>query len=238
MERVSLKMNIYLITNLINNKQYIGAEKNGNNPNYFGSGKLIIEAIKEFGKKNFKKDIIIDDEYIDNWEECLELESLCISLLNTLKHSGYNQQIYSWPPSIEMCIKGGKIGGKISGKQNKELKVGLFDPTNEKRVKEGNRKGSEVAAKRNKKLEIGLFDPTNKEKIRENSSKVGRKNVELKRGWFAPGATSKAGKRAYELKRGVFAPENLGKGGKNKAHILFEIDGILQRTTLGAILRA
>jgi group I intron endonuclease len=48
---------IYITTNLINNKKYIGADKN-NNPNYLGSGLKIKLAIKKYGKKCFKKEIL------------------------------------------------------------------------------------------------------------------------------------------------------------------------------------
>jgi len=42
-------MVIYKITNLINNKFYIGQDIK-NNPKYLGSGNLIISAIKKYGK--------------------------------------------------------------------------------------------------------------------------------------------------------------------------------------------
>ena len=50
-------MIIYKISNLINNKFYIGQDIK-NNPKYFGSGKLITVAIKKYGKENFKKEIL------------------------------------------------------------------------------------------------------------------------------------------------------------------------------------
>jgi|LakMenE18May11ns_1017448.scaffolds.fasta_scaffold9729458_1 group I intron endonuclease len=59
-------MVIYKVTNLINGKQYIGRDSK-NNPNYYGSGPGIINAIKKYGKENFKKEII---------EECNDFDSL------------------------------------------------------------------------------------------------------------------------------------------------------------------
>jgi hypothetical protein len=48
---------VYLTTNLINGKQYIGSSS-FNRPSYFGSGVDISKAIKKYGKSNFKKEIL------------------------------------------------------------------------------------------------------------------------------------------------------------------------------------
>jgi hypothetical protein len=61
---------IYLITNIINSKIYVGQDSY-NNPEYFGSGKLISRAIKKYGKKNFKKEILKHckaDDQLNAWE--------------------------------------------------------------------------------------------------------------------------------------------------------------------------
>ena len=45
-------MVVYLTTNLVNNKKYIGKDVK-NNPNYLGSGALLLEDIKKYGKQKF-----------------------------------------------------------------------------------------------------------------------------------------------------------------------------------------
>lgn len=58
---------VYMITNLINDRKYIGVSTKCNEKNkkeYFGSGIAIKDAIKKYGKTNFVKKIIqeFDDE--------------------------------------------------------------------------------------------------------------------------------------------------------------------------------
>jgi len=48
-------MQIYKITNLINNKIYIGQQKENNKKDYMGSGNLIKLAILNMAKKILKK---------------------------------------------------------------------------------------------------------------------------------------------------------------------------------------
>ncbi|CAL9993273.1 homing endonuclease [Vibrio phage D480] len=50
---------VYQITNLINNKIYVGKHSTENiHDEYMGSGKLLLRAIKKYGKENFTKDIL------------------------------------------------------------------------------------------------------------------------------------------------------------------------------------
>jgi len=48
---------IYKTTNLVNGKIYVGKDSS-NNPKYLGSGRVIAFAIKKYGKKNFRKEIL------------------------------------------------------------------------------------------------------------------------------------------------------------------------------------
>jgi len=79
-------MVIYEIANSINDRKYVGKTKN-NRDSYYGSGILIIAAIKKYGRENFKKEII---EYCKSIDELNEKEIYWIKELNTLVPNGYN----------------------------------------------------------------------------------------------------------------------------------------------------
>lgn len=84
-------MYIYKVTNLINNKIYIGKKSKSakSTEAYFGSGKLISYAIEKYGVDNFRKDILEDE--ISNISELNEREKYWISFFSsTDKTKGYN----------------------------------------------------------------------------------------------------------------------------------------------------
>lgn len=64
---------VYQITNLVNQKTYIGCHQtNDLNDNYYGSGKLIRQAIKKHSLKNFKKEFLF---IFNNKQEMLDKEA-------------------------------------------------------------------------------------------------------------------------------------------------------------------
>lgn len=73
-------MIIYITRNLINGKKYIGKDSH-NNPEYLGSGALLLEDIKIHGRENFKKEIL---EYCTQ-ENLGEREEYWIGFFNTVK---------------------------------------------------------------------------------------------------------------------------------------------------------
>lgn len=66
---------IYLTTNKINNKKYIGQHKGSLTDRYFGSGILLQKAIEKYGKDNFAKEIL---EICNSQEELDEKEKYWI----------------------------------------------------------------------------------------------------------------------------------------------------------------
>lgn len=65
------KLFIYMTTNMIDGKRYIGQHKGYEYDEYLGSGVRIVNAVKKYGKENFKREIIC---YCDTQEELDEQE--------------------------------------------------------------------------------------------------------------------------------------------------------------------
>lgn len=79
---------VYQITNLINEKIYIGRHATVNlEDGYMGSGTLIIEAIQNYGIENFRKEILFD---FDNPKEMIEKECEILTQDFVDRESNYN----------------------------------------------------------------------------------------------------------------------------------------------------
>lgn len=78
---------IYITTNNVNGKRYIGQKKmNRNWKNYLGSGILLQKAFKKYGKENFSK-VIIDFAY--SKEELDEKEAQYIKFFDAVNSDDY-----------------------------------------------------------------------------------------------------------------------------------------------------
>jgi len=108
---------VYLTTNLITGKQYIGDRtcycKPEKDP-YIGSGKPAFErAKKKYGKLNFKKQII---EFFLTRQEAFDAQEKYIKQYNTIIPNGYN---------ISPTGGSGK-GGKLSESSKNKIKLKLL----------------------------------------------------------------------------------------------------------------
>lgn len=130
-------MIIYKITNLLDNKIYIGQDLK-NNPNYYGSGIYLKNSIKLLGKNNFKKEII---EYCKTKDELNEREIFWIKELNSTSPNGYN------------LSKGGD-GGDTYTHQNEERKKEIIQKRLESIEKNGGvyNKGKKMSDEQKKKI--------------------------------------------------------------------------------------
>lgn len=160
---------VYLTTNLINGKQYVGDHSTNNlNDGYLGSGKPYFKrALKEYGIENFKKEIL---EFFPSKGEAFDAQEKYIKKFNTLAPNGYNispKGGYGVPFSyLSECTKE-KIGNSSKGRfhtPESKLKMGrkgrIFSEESKEKMRKSakNRKISEETrlkmriAKLNKKM--------------------------------------------------------------------------------------
>jgi len=81
---------VYVTTNLLNNKQYIGDHSCNNleKDYYLGSGRPYLKnALNEYGKENFKREIL---EFFPTKQEAFSAQEKYIKEYNTLVPNGYN----------------------------------------------------------------------------------------------------------------------------------------------------
>ena len=91
---------VYKTTNLVNGRYYIGKTTTKYlNKKYFGSGKILLEAIKKYGEENFKREILA---YSDTPEANAEKERELIGDLWSTDPLCYN-------------LKAGGLGGRPKG---------------------------------------------------------------------------------------------------------------------------
>ena len=81
-------MVIYITTNMINGKKYLGKDTK-NDPNYLGSGVILKLAVKKYGKQNFKKEIL---EVCSNQDELKNREKYWLDFYD----AGNNKMFYNW----------------------------------------------------------------------------------------------------------------------------------------------
>jgi hypothetical protein len=82
---------VYITTNLINNHQYVGDRECNCKPEkdkYLGSGTLFEQKVIEYGKENFKKEIL--DDSFKTRQEAFDAQAKYIIEYNTLVPNGYN----------------------------------------------------------------------------------------------------------------------------------------------------
>ena len=101
---------IYIITNLINNKKYIGKRSTRfsiEQDKYMGSGKILLQAYQKYGKENFIKEII---EICSDEKELNKREKYWIDYYNACN----NENFYN-------IAEGGTGGNTYKGLSKEEL---------------------------------------------------------------------------------------------------------------------
>lgn len=104
-------MIVYKITNKINGKIYIGQTEKVDITNYYGSGVVIMKALKKYGKKNFERIIL---EVCQTKDQLNKAEIYWIEYYNsTDRNLGYN---------ISTGGDGGNLGDLVNERLSKKAK--------------------------------------------------------------------------------------------------------------------
>ena len=165
---------VYKIINVLNEKYYIGVHKTTNpNDSYMGSGVAIKNAIKKYGKKNFKKEVILITE---DKNEAYELEKKLTTDFNTDKT--YNMKmggVGGW--SLEASRKGilmhNPENSSIGGRKSYEMKVGIHALNSDEKKKAGRLGGLANKGKPKSEEQKAKISATLREKKKKSLSTMG-----------------------------------------------------------------
>lgn len=166
---------IYLITNIKNNKQYVGVTKfliEKRFSQHTKRGFHLTEAIRKYGKNSFSINLI---EEVETAERAYELEMYYILQYNTKVPNGYNltdggDGIFGWEATEEYR----KECSERVKELHKQKKVGMYGKTHTKETKE---KMKESAKEVERTWLIGRkHSPETIEILRQKN--IGRKHTE------------------------------------------------------------
>lgn len=151
---------VYKTTNTVNNKIYVGLHSTNNiNDNYIGSGYVIKDAIKKYGKSKFKKEII----YVFNSrEEARKMEAFIVDEDFCKRNDTYN------------LVEGGMGVENQYGNNNHMFGK---QATNAKKVKAIHKDGTIVIANSIEELSKHISI------ARGNIRNLIKKNIQGKLGW-------------------------------------------------------
>jgi group I intron endonuclease len=130
---------VYETTNLINNKKYIGKHSTTNiDDGYLGSGKILLQAISKYGRKNFKRKILFKAKN-ESQAYAYEEKLITVGIVNNTMYynliiggegcnSGENHPMYGKEHTKETkkkmsIIRKGKKGKKHTKETKKKMSI-------------------------------------------------------------------------------------------------------------------
>lgn len=206
---------IYLITNLLNHKKYVGITKFSIEERFLQhtkKGFLLTEAVQKYGKQKFSIELI---EEVESAERAYELEIFYIKKYNTKAPSGYNltdggDGIFGWQPTDEYRQECSERTRQL----HKNQKIGMYGKNHTKETIQkmseslkGNQNCLGRILSEETKLKISsshkgksLSDET-KKKISENHHNVSGENNPMHGKKHSPETIEKIRQKALERKK-------------------------------------
>ena len=117
---------VYLTTNNINGKKYIGRHHGTVDDNYRGTGSVITKAINKHGRENFSREIL---EFENDIDKLVALEEKYIAEHNAVEDPNY----YNVTPSGLACILYGEDNG-FFGKTHSEETRAIISAANKGKI--------------------------------------------------------------------------------------------------------
>ena len=191
---------IYITTNLINQKRYIGKHHGELDDDYLGSGTLLKRAIEKYGKQNFKKDILYISQ--SDQENSLKEKEFIKAFNATIDPSFYNiheggdggNTIAGYTPEQSIAYKK-KISERVKGEKNPRYGTHLTEEIKEK-IRQNRNTDYMQTAEYKKNMSIATS---------------GKKN-----GMYGKHHTEESKKKMSENSKGKTAGEKNGMYGKSK----------------------
>lgn len=203
---------IYLTTNKITGKQYVG-QKVSNNfvKSYKGSGVAITKAFKKYGKNNFECHII---DIATTQDELNDKEYVYVELYQTMTPNGYNLMEgggNKGKPSDETREKmrkaqHGHFQPKWDDEARKNHMMALNDPDVKSKMRAGGFKGGETSKLKNTGRKLSddeksvistgvknaMQNPDVKKKLKQNQpNRAGKNNPSYGKKWINDGSKNK-----------------------------------------------
>ena len=218
---------LYQITNLINNKIYVGVHKTKSlSDGYMGSGKIIGNAIVKHGISNFSKDIL---EFFDTSEAMYAREKEVVTDEFLLREDTYNLRRgghggFDYINANNLTTTAGQFKkGKTSelGKQGARA-LQLRKQTD---LAFNNAYNNKISASLKSAYENGLvssltalnqteeFQKKRKDSFKKNKHAQGERNSQFGTQWITDGTTNR------KIKKDAVIPENWYKGRTNNFNI-------------------
>jgi group I intron endonuclease len=198
---------IYCITNLVNGNKYIGQNKTSN-PKYLGSGKLIKQAVKKYGRDSFTKTILWEgpNEHINDMEEYW-IEYFSATTSNIF----YNIASSAFPPVLS-----GELNGFYGKKHSDATKDKL---RNIRKLQ------------KNVNYEVGLKMMHSKSSIEKRASTYKKKYLNGEIVHWSKGQTKDTNKILLEIGKKISKIQK-GRPSKSKKEILcIELNQIFESLT-------
>ena len=150
---------IYITTNLVNNKKYVGRHKSTKfDDKYFGSGRHLKNALNKYGKENFRCELLESCETLD---ELIEREMFYIKEFDAVNSSNWYNSSY-----------GGKQEGWIKGDENIAKREDIRKINSEKH--KGKRYSDEINKKKGRPGHAPTFTGPHIEESKEKNRQATR----------------------------------------------------------------